>query len=87
MGGDPAGLDRPPVADDIVPGIVAFALLLDEHAVDIQLGQCFQRVLGGAPRHAGDGHQRRYVAGRAAVDQPGDVETAVETGFGLAGFH
>src|SRR5690606_35468300 len=87
MGGDPARVDGPPVADDIVPGIVALALLLDEYAVDVQFGQGFQGVLGGASGHAGGCHQRWHVASRAAVDQPGHVQAAVETGFGFADFH
>src|SRR3990167_6396820 len=87
VGGDPLRVDRAPVADGVMPGVVALARLLDEDAVDIQVGEGGEGVLGGAPGHAGGGHQRRHAAGGAAVDQPPHIEAAVETGFGLADIH
>src|SRR5690606_37629681 len=76
LGLDPARIDRSPVADAIAAAVVAFALALFEHAVDVQLAQRIEGVLRGAPGHAGGGHDGRHVVGGAAVDQPGDVQAA-----------
>src|SRR5690606_4796311 len=87
LGLDPARIDRSPVADAVAAAVVAFSLALLEQAVDVQLAQRIEGVLGGAPGHAGGGHDGRHAAGGAAVDQPGDVQAAVEAGLGLARLH
>src|SRR5690606_25005260 len=73
--------------DTVVAGVMAFALVLGETAIDIQIGESGQSILSGTPGHPGCGHERRDAGGRAAVDQPGDVEATIETGFGLADSH
>src|SRR5690606_14723264 len=87
VGGDPALVDRPPVLDPVVAGVVAFPIGLPELAVDVQLGEGGEGVLRGAPWHAGGLHQCGYAGGLAAVDHPGHVEAAIEAGAGLARLH
>src|SRR5690606_34740017 len=84
---DPARIDGPPVVDAVAAGVVSFALALLEDALDVQLGQRLQGVLGGAPGHAGGGHDGWHTAGGVAGNQPGHVQAAIEAGPGLAGLH
>src|SRR5690606_32896859 len=80
-------LDGAPVVDAIVASVVAFAVFLDEAAVDVEIGQGCEGVLRGAPGHSSRFHQCGDAGGRATVDQPGDIKAAVETGLGLADAH